>query len=170
VKDSPIVNSEEISADNQVYTANDYGDVTNQNISDTPDEYYQNVIINRGNIPIKTNSRFGSRQNDIALVDDLRRSFESSLMFDNFNEQKLNHILDKRESFSQIRMKKNTISYISKRNNGDHACKICLDSEVENENVNPMISPCSCTGSMKDVHLECLKEWIHNKRNTRVLK
>lgn len=33
-----------------------------------------------------------------------------------------------------------------------------------------MISPCSCTGSMKDVHLECLKEWIRNKRNIRDLK
>jgi hypothetical protein len=28
-----------------------------------------------------------------------------------------------------------------------------------------MISPCSCTGSMKYIHLDCLKEWLEGKKH-----
>jgi len=28
-----------------------------------------------------------------------------------------------------------------------------------------MISPCNCTGSMKYIHLECLKEWLEGKKH-----
>lgn len=28
-----------------------------------------------------------------------------------------------------------------------------------------MISPCSCTGSMKYIHLECLREWLEGKKH-----
>lgn len=41
-------------------------------------------------------------------------------------------------------------------------CKICLSEE---EPTNPMISPCSCTGSMKYIHLECLREWLEGKKH-----
>lgn len=37
------------------------------------------------------------------------------------------------------------------------ACRICLD-EGETED-NPFITPCKCSGSMKFIHLECLREW-----------
>ena len=37
------------------------------------------------------------------------------------------------------------------------ACKICLE---DNEDFNnPFITPCKCTGSMKFIHLQCLREW-----------
>lgn len=28
-----------------------------------------------------------------------------------------------------------------------------------------MISPCNCTGSMKNIHLECLREWLEGKKH-----
>jgi len=28
-----------------------------------------------------------------------------------------------------------------------------------------MISPCNCTGSMKYIHLECLREWLEGKKH-----
>ena len=40
-------------------------------------------------------------------------------------------------------------------------CRICYMEEETGEN--PFIHPCTCTGSMKFIHLKCLKKWISNK-------
>jgi len=37
-------------------------------------------------------------------------------------------------------------------------CRICYCGETEEEN--PLIHPCSCTGSMKYIHFKCLKHWM----------
>lgn len=37
------------------------------------------------------------------------------------------------------------------------ACRICLDDTEEEGN--PFITPCKCAGSMKFIHLQCLREW-----------
>ena len=33
----------------------------------------------------------------------------------------------------------------------------------ENVDENPLISPCKCNGSMKFIHIECLREWLNSK-------
>lgn len=101
------------------------------------------------------------------LIDDLRRSINSSLMFDHPAELRANHTLEADDSFTQIKVNRKSISFLKKRKDTDYVCRICLDSEDTENRHNPLISPCKCTGSMKDVHLECLKVWIQNKRNTR---
>ena len=41
------------------------------------------------------------------------------------------------------------------------ACRICLwDDEEEG---NPIIQPCKCKGTMKNVHIDCFKNWIGKK-------
>lgn len=40
-------------------------------------------------------------------------------------------------------------------------CRVCLS---ENEDDNPLISPCSCIGSCKYIHLECLRHWYYIKQ------
>jgi hypothetical protein len=42
-----------------------------------------------------------------------------------------------------------------------YTCRICLCDEKPGteDNQNPMISPCKCTGTMRYIHLECLREW-----------
>ena len=45
-------------------------------------------------------------------------------------------------------------------------CRICYGEE--NEEDNPLVQPCNCHGSMKYVHLKCLKQWL--KINTCVLQ
>ncbi|OMJ93030.1 hypothetical protein SteCoe_4112 [Stentor coeruleus] len=40
-------------------------------------------------------------------------------------------------------------------------CRICL-SEAQTQ-IDPLISPCKCSGTMKYIHLNCLKEWLRNK-------
>ena len=47
----------------------------------------------------------------------------------------------------------------------EHFCRICYGEEEDNDN--PLIQPCSCQGSMKYIHLDCLKHWL--KTNTYIL-
>ncbi len=46
------------------------------------------------------------------------------------------------------------------------ACRICLGDE-ENK-TNPLISPCMCAGTMKTIHVDCLKQWLNSKRTQRI--
>lgn len=46
----------------------------------------------------------------------------------------------------------------------DPVCRICLCGEDDDE-ANPLISPCKCSGSMKWVHLECLRTWMAGRLN-----
>lgn len=39
-------------------------------------------------------------------------------------------------------------------------CRICRESSL------PLMSPCSCSGSMSHVHFDCLKEWISHSGKT----
>ena len=44
---------------------------------------------------------------------------------------------------------------------GEMVCRICLS---EHEPGNPLICPCKCNGSMGQIHVKCLKEWLNSKR------
>jgi hypothetical protein len=44
-------------------------------------------------------------------------------------------------------------------------CRICLMDE--NENDNPLINPCNCIGSVRFIHLLCIKQWLKSKVNTK---
>ena len=39
-------------------------------------------------------------------------------------------------------------------------CRICLS---EDEPDNPIISACMCIGSVKYIHLNCIREWLDSK-------
>ena len=54
-------------------------------------------------------------------------------------------------------------------------CRICLDyhngiNEFNDENFNPMISPCNCSGTMGGIHLKCLREWLERNKTMRAVK
>lgn len=42
-------------------------------------------------------------------------------------------------------------------------CRICLGDN--NEDDDPLISPCHCSGSLQFVHLGCLQKWVKSKLN-----
>ena len=44
-------------------------------------------------------------------------------------------------------------------------CRICLSNESEANN--PLISPCKCSGSMKFIHLMCLRQWLNSRKVSR---
>lgn len=39
-------------------------------------------------------------------------------------------------------------------------CRICLS---EDEPDNPIVSACMCIGSVKYIHLNCIREWLDSK-------
>ena len=45
--------------------------------------------------------------------------------------------------------------------NESNICRICYIGDIDENN--PLISPCSCLGSMRFIHLKCLKYWINSK-------
>lgn len=42
-------------------------------------------------------------------------------------------------------------------------CRICLSDQQTPED--PLISPCKCAGTMKFIHLKCLREWLQSRLN-----
>ena len=42
-------------------------------------------------------------------------------------------------------------------------CRICLD-EDENLPGNPFITPCGCVGSVRWIHVQCVREWLDAKK------
>jgi hypothetical protein len=47
-------------------------------------------------------------------------------------------------------------------------CRICLMDE--NDDDNPLISPCKCTGSVRFVHLICMRTWLNAKTISKNIK
>ena len=48
-------------------------------------------------------------------------------------------------------------------------CRICY-TEEDSDSKNPLVQPCKCSGSMKYIHLNCLKQWLFTKSCTRLEK
>ena len=57
---------------------------------------------------------------------------------------------------------KDLILNANKNKNKKKICRICY-LEEENQNLNPLIKPCKCSGSMKYIHYECLLHWLRTK-------
>ena len=49
---------------------------------------------------------------------------------------------------------------------GNAPCRICL-SEISTP-IDPLITPCRCAGTMRFIHLNCLKEWLKSKVSSRL--
>lgn len=54
-------------------------------------------------------------------------------------------------------------------------CRICLDYDnavldINDENFNPMISPCLCSGTMGGIHLKCLRTWLERNKVLKTVK
>ena len=65
--------------------------------------------------------------------------------------------LEKSEKVIIKKKKKNPKEIFSKIEKKNKVCRICY---MEEEDDNPLVQPCICSGSMKYIHLTCLKQWI----------
>ena len=80
-------------------------------------------------------------KNEISYDDDIRSKDSKNKIIDNLNINNINN---------------NT----NKNNDPDRQCRICFQNDEE---ISPLISPCSCTGSLKYIHLQCLQKWLQSK-------
>ena len=88
------------------------------------------------------------------------------------NKCKINIINENNEKESKAEKDNNQSNdnYESQSENGhfkrkeskNKICRICYMEEDEPE-VNPLLNPCICAGSMKYIHFICLRQWINNK-------
>mmetsp|Transcript_10915 Transcript_10915/g.11058 ORF Transcript_10915/g.11058 Transcript_10915/m.11058 type:complete len:95 (-) Transcript_10915:924-1208(-) len=51
----------------------------------------------------------------------------------------------------------------SRMSENQSLCRICFSDHHSDED--PLISPCKCAGSLKHVHLVCLRTWLSRKEN-----
>lgn len=97
-----------------------------------------------------------------------KHSYESSLFFEMMSkpvEDFMSH------ASSDDNNNKDEVVYdtIGKENPEEKCCRICLGNESEDTDSgeNPLFAPCLCSGTMKYVHLNCMKEWVHAKRHSK---
>lgn len=58
----------------------------------------------------------------------------------------------------------NALKQPTTKGDDERLCRICLSEE---EHDNPFITPCQCTGSVKYIHLGCIREWLNGKMHKR---
>ena len=101
-----------------------------------------------------------SINNNINTIDNLDNNHKNNTKNDFF-------CLKLKKSNKSLNLKKN--ENLEKNNNeedhsnknsdfGQKTCRICYQEDDTKEN--PLIQPCLCSGSLKYIHLKCLKQWI----------
>lgn len=96
-----------------------------------------------------------------------RNSYESSLFFDIINnpvEDFMSEKSDNKDKDDEVQ-----VDMMPKSKLNEKVCRIWLGTEEENDNKeeNPLFAPWICSGTMKYVHLECMQQWIQNKRHSK---
>ena len=99
-----------------------------------------------------------------------KHSYESSLFFDMMSKP-VEDFMSDHSSYEEDAFREDEV-VIDKvdKNTEEKVCRICLGTEAEDEDeegVNPLFAPCICAGTMKFVHLECMKQWVHAKRHSK---
>ena len=59
--------------------------------------------------------------------------------------------------------KKTQKDIFSKLEKMKRVCRICYLEEDEDNEENPLVQPCICSGSMKFIHLTCLRKWVSTR-------
>ena len=84
----------------------------------------------------------------------------------NLQEIQVNSHINRKRTKIKISNFKSKNSAPIKEEKKENICRICYGDENEDEN--PLVQPCNCHGSMKYIHLNCLKKWL--KINTYILQ
>ena len=72
------------------------------------------------------------------------------------------------QNLKEIQIEHNKIKKVKepKEAKSNKLCRICYGEEENDEN--PLLQPCTCSGSMKYIHLNCLKTWINTSVNIKL--
>ena len=70
---------------------------------------------------------------------------------------------DKKNGIKRNLKKMRPKDIFSKLEKMKRVCRICYLEEDENSQENPLVQPCICTGSVKFIHLNCLRKWVSTR-------
>ena len=119
-----------------------------KNISNFNNNSFKNIENDNENS--KKNLNLNINNNNCQVI---KSNFKALKSTASFKKKKLTEIIQKN-------ILKNTIS-VTDKNNNKPICRICLSEEYEENN--PLIHPCNCDGTMKYIHLQCLRLLIQSK-------
>ena len=94
------------------------------------------------------------------------------IKFIDINNNSLNTNINMKETLgaSQLQTEKNIKEPVSTRTmkksvkskkKAKKVCRICYGEEDTDDN--PLVHPCHCSGTMKNIHLECLRQWLSTR-------
>lgn len=86
-------------------------------------------------------------------ISDIKRDINGEESLDNHTKNFATKLIDMNE-----KSKEENLNLKKKRN---QICRICYCDEKEMES--PLIQPCSCSGTMRYIHLICLQKWLKSK-------
>ena len=109
-------------------------------------------IIRIGRITSKIRSIFFSSSSNSKYLENNNNLIEVQVPQKKLNHQSMNENSNKDDSKLILKNKTHKVSKI---------CKICYMEEDDEEN--PLVRPCTCSGSLKYIHLNCLKHWINTR-------
>ena len=76
------------------------------------------------------------------------------------DKTKYNEEYTKKKKVGKKKTQKDIFSKLEKMR---RVCRICYLEEDENNEENPLVQPCICTGSVKFIHLTCLRKWVSTR-------
>ena len=88
-------------------------------------------------------------------------NLNSSKKINNSNININHNVKEKIKPISISKNKKIENNIFTKLEKKNSVCRICYIEEENKEN--PLLQPCKCSGSMKFIHLSCLKQWISTR-------
>ena len=115
--------------------------------------------------------KYRINQGDIIKIGRITCRVKEIKFFDNnINNNSLNTNINMKETLgaSQLQNEKTaqgstrTMSKsVKSKKESKKVCRICNGDEDTDEN--PLVHPCQCSGTMKNIHLECLRQWLSTR-------
>ena len=140
---------------NKTSILNDINNNINKNINEN---IIKDQIINQSDQMTIKNVGIISKNNSLKLSNDSKQ-----IQFLNINSEKK----DRDKNLNKLKVAQTIpVDFIKcqisiKKKRIPKLCKICYNEEENPEN--PLVQPCQCSGSLKYIHLNCLKHWLNTK-------
>ena len=106
-------------------------------------------------LSLSNNSRFSINKCDI--LTSIRKKYNNNKKVTKNNKNNENKL----QNFTV------SLGNLSNREKGTKICRICY-TEEEDKKDNPLVQPCNCSGSMKYIHLKCLKQCINTRNRIKI--
>lgn len=130
--------------------------------SDSHEKFYD--IVDKPRSTKKKDDQWTSSKTVMPLVEDNQNPARGKSRFGKAKEDPIYHRYEESEIDDSDRPSEISESANVKKpeEDGELVCRICYGKEDEPE-VDPLIVPCKCTGSVKHIHLSCAKAWINEE-------